>query len=1127
MKWRNRGDRGAETAGSPPAVMDARADGADGTDGTEGLLIRLELPKTASPVLDELDPVRLRAVQEVLLDPSLVLRAVRAGTGTVVDFVCEDANQAAADSLEVSLDDLVGSLLSITLPGPTGTFLLEQCIEAVASGESLRFDDYIVEDVTTGETRHFDIRGLPVDDRVVFTWRDVSDRFRNEQALAESRNRYRLLAEHASDVVVLLAADETMEWVSPSVGSQLGWDADDLVGRPVADIVHGEDRARLGSMRRHPTGNRTTTEEVRMRCAGGTLLWVSATLRDVLDAEDQVVNRVLSLRNIDKKVQTRRELEASEARFRTLAENVSDVVFATTSGRFTWVSPSVEWVLGWRPEELVGRPVMDLISEEDHDRARAASARATVGERLEPLEIRFLTASGDTLWMEAHSRAVEGAPNISYVTGLQDINERHSRRVMHDALAAVDAVLVGAADEDTLLADVCRTVIETTAFSLVWSCRWEDDVPLVVAAAGEGADALVVGADCRSVPGHLARAPMAARVSGRTELDRRPASPGGTPGSVGSWRTNLGVPVRVDGTVDVAFGMHLAATYGLDHQIAGNFEQLAQQVGMAVSRVRARRQLVDSLAETALLTTAIEQAGESVVVTGRDGTIIYANPATAVTTGFPIEQIVGAPSHQFYSGLHGPRFWSEVADTLAAGASWRGVIANRNRQGELYEEDTTVTPVRDEDGSVTGYVSVLRNISHERKLEADLDRLRSDRESVVEAMSFVRVGTTIEATAASFCEAVTRIEDIDLARLLLVESDDEVVPLGITGRAYLDWEVGVPLTFPRLGGMLEMSRSGSWWMSLSEAAETLPDAGPMIIRLFDEGFRSVGFAPVWWESRMVAVLVAVSRTPDSPSWFEDRTAVLDELSSFAGSMLGGQADRRDSWKRLRDDIRGIIDDERYHPVFQPVVGLTDGDVRGYEALTRFDYARRPDLVFQDAHSVGLGIELETACARAAVRAACTLPPGAWLGVNFSPEAVVAGALAAVTAQADRPVVVEITEHVEVESYLAVRQAVARCPGVRISVDDAGAGYASLRHILELQPEFVKLDIGLVRGIDSDPARQALAAGLRHYADETGNTLIAEGVENAEEARTLRRLGIPLAQGFLFGRPAPAPEFAAG
>ncbi len=1120
-KWRGRGDRYTESTGDGPAVTEASPDAAD------ALLLRLDLPKTASPVLDELDPVRLRSVQEVLLDPSLVLRAVRADTGAVVDFVCEDANQAAADSLEVTLDDLVGSLLSITLPGPTGTFLLEECVEAVGTGVSIRFDDYVVDDVTRGETRHFDIRGLPVDDRVVFTWRDVSDRFRNELALAESRNRYRLLAENASDVVVLLATDGTMEWVSPSVGSQLGWDPDDLVGRPVGDIVHGEDRIRLGSMRRHPTGGRASTEEMRMRCAGGALLWVSATLRDALDGEGRVVSRVLALRNIDKKVQTRLELENSESRFRTLAENVSDVVFATTAGRFTWVSPSVEWVLGWPPEELVGRAVTDLLCEEDHDRARAATAGATVGERLEPLEIRFRTSSGDVRWMEAHSRAVRGAPDVSYVTGLQDIDERHARRVMHDALAAVDAVLVGAVDEDTLLADVCRTLVETTGISLVWCCRWQDDVPLVVAAAGRGAEVLVAGSDCRSAPGHLTAVPLAARASGRIELEPGPAAGAsdGDPDPSGPWRTNLGVPVRVDGIVDLAFGMHLAAAYGPDPEGAENFDRLAQQVGMAVSRVRARRQLMDSLAETALLATAIEQAGESVVVTGLDGAIVYANPATSVTTGIPMEELVGAPSRLFDSGLHGPTFWREVEDTLASGASWRGIIVGRDRKGELYEGDTAITPVRDGDGIVTAYVSVLRNISHERKLEADLDRLRNDRESVVEAMSGVRVGATIEATAASFCDAVTRVQDIDLGRLLLVESDEEVVPLGITGPAYLDWEVGVPLTFPRLRGMLDLCRSGSWWMSLAEAAETLPDAGSMIMTLLDEGFRSVGFAPVWWEARMVAVLITVSRTPDSPGWIEGRRAVLDELSSFAGSVLGGQADRRDSWKRLHDDIRGIIDGARYHPVFQPVVGLADGDVRGHEALTRFDYARRPDLVFQDAHTVGLGIELESACARDAVRSARALPSGTWLGINFSPEAVVSGALADVAAEADRPVVVEITEHVEVESYAAVREAVSRCPGVRISVDDAGAGYASLRHILELQPDFVKLDIGLVRGIDADPARQALAAGLRHYADETGNTLIAEGVESADEARTLQRLGIPLAQGFLFGRPLPASETA--
>jgi EAL domain-containing protein (putative c-di-GMP-specific phosphodiesterase class I) len=96
----------------------------------------------------------------------------------------------------------------------------------------------------------------------------------------------------------------------------------------------------------------------------------------------------------------------------------------------------------------------------------------------------------------------------------------------------------------------------------------------------------------------------------------------------------------------------------------------------------------------------------------------------------------------------------------------------------------------------------------------------------------------------------------------------------------------------------------------------------------------------------------------------------------------------------------------------------------------------------------------------------------------------------------------------------------RARGARIAVDDAGAGYASLRHILELRPTFAKLDISLVRGIDDDELRQAIAAGFGYFALRTGCRLVAEGVETEEEAAALRRLGIELAQGYLFGRPLP-------
>lgn len=118
----------------------------------------------------------------------------------------------------------------------------------------------------------------------------------------------------------------------------------------------------------------------------------------------------------------------------------------------------------------------------------------------------------------------------------------------------------------------------------------------------------------------------------------------------------------------------------------------------------------------------------------------------------------------------------------------------------------------------------------------------------------------------------------------------------------------------------------------------------------------------------------------------------------------------------------------------------------------------------------------------------------------------------------RPLVGELTEHAPIDDYRLVRDALAKLGDVALAVDDAGAGYASLRHILELQPTYAKLDISLVRGIDGDDLRQALAAGLQYFAGKIGCRLIAEGVESREEADALHRLGIEFAQGYLFGRP---------
>ena len=142
---------------------------------------------------------------------------------------------------------------------------------------------------------------------------------------------------------------------------------------------------------------------------------------------------------------------------------------------------------------------------------------------------------------------------------------------------------------------------------------------------------------------------------------------------------------------------------------------------------------------------------------------------------------------------------------------------------------------------------------------------------------------------------------------------------------------------------------------------------------------------------------------------------------------------------------------------------------------------------------------------------------------MSPGFIAAGdELRAILAARTRPIVLEVTEHDNVDDYGALRSAfVALGSGLRLAVDDAGAGVANFNHLVELRPQIVKVDIGLVRGVNADLTRQALIVALLHFAGATDCQVVAEGIETEAERAVLERLEIQFGQGYLFGRPAPA------
>jgi EAL domain-containing protein (putative c-di-GMP-specific phosphodiesterase class I) len=223
-------------------------------------------------------------------------------------------------------------------------------------------------------------------------------------------------------------------------------------------------------------------------------------------------------------------------------------------------------------------------------------------------------------------------------------------------------------------------------------------------------------------------------------------------------------------------------------------------------------------------------------------------------------------------------------------------------------------------------------------------------------------------------------------------------------------------------------------------------------------------------------------------------------------------------------VQAVLAGAAIQVVFQPVVDTSSWAILGYEALARFPVEphRSPDKWFADAADVGLGPALELAAVASALDGLRHIPPDAFLAVNVSVEPLLSPELHdLITPEIAPRLVLELTEHIPVEDYGPVLRAVAalRKRGVRLAVDDTGAGYASLRHILALSPDIIKLDLSLVRDIQHDPARRALAAALIAFATDTNTQLIAEGVETADELDALISLGICWAQGYHLGRPA--------
>ena len=282
------------------------------------------------------------------------------------------------------------------------------------------------------------------------------------------------------------------------------------------------------------------------------------------------------------------------------------------------------------------------------------------------------------------------------------------------------------------------------------------------------------------------------------------------------------------------------------------------------------------------------------------------------------------------------------------------------------------------------------------------------------------------------------------------------------------------------------------------------------------------------DGELYGTFCAAGLTSDKDLTKRDR-ALMDVLASAAAVIIEPEVRSQARRSEIEDRLGPVIAAGGPVVALQPIVDLATGARVGAEALSRFpaEWGKAPDVCFAEAHSIGLGHVLELL---ALERAAEHLDRvGGYVAMNVSPATLLTPECGDLLARLPLPrVLLELSEHDQVEDYVALEAALAphRAKGLRLAIDDVGAGFSSLRHIVVTSPDVIKIDRSIVTGLNSDPVLSKLVQSLVEFGHGCRVRVVAEGVETDGEAATLRTLGVDYGQGWHYGRPGPPEALSA-
>jgi diguanylate cyclase (GGDEF)-like protein/PAS domain S-box-containing protein len=590
-------------------------------------------------------------------------------------------------------------------------------------------------------------------------------------------------------------------------------------------------------------------------------------------------------------------------------------------------------------------------------------------------------------------------------------------------------------------------------------------------------------------------------------------------------RSALAIPLAAHGKTLGALTL-FSGQRGMRANRAHALKRMARRIARSIAAVAVQEKI-------RLQGVALDAAANAIVITNAAGVIQWVNPAFTRLTGWSSSEAIGQTPRLLRSGMHTTAFYRQLWTTLLGGQVWRGEMFNRRKDGEIYVEEQTVTPVRDERGTITHFVAIKQDVTQRKRQEQEIRHLALH-DTLTQLPNRRAFDTTLDRVmwdAREGNSAAMLIADVDDFNLVNdtaghLVGDEVLAALGSALRNLLR-----PGDFiGRFGGdeFAILLRSVDDCEAFAIAERLRHTAQELAVDAFHVSV-SIGVA-------------MIDATMDAKTIISNADAAL-----YAAKERGRNRSvlfAQDVGLRLAEatewlsKIRSALRDNRLLLTFQPVVRLGSGEAEHFEALIRMTDGPNiilPDRFLPVAERYGLMPQIDRWVFDEVVRI-LEGRPSLRIFANLSGASLNDAELLSYIENRLRSCRVppgrlafEITESAAVSDLASARNWIRRLKelGCLFALDDFGVGFSSLGYLRALAVDYVKIDRTFIRDVDTNPTNRALVQAVKSVAHTLGKEVIAEGVESAAHAAVLRELGIEHGQGFHWGGPEPEiPELLA-